>query len=308
MKISLERAAELLQSGHVVAVPTETVYGLAASLSHPEAIAAIFALKGRPAKNPLIVHLADAELLSHYAHTFPKELAEAFWPGPMTLVLPVHPEQIPALARANLPTAAFRVPDHPMTRALLQKTGPLVMPSANLSGRPSATTAEHVEADFGRKIFILDGGTTRRGVESTVLREFNGRWEIIRLGAIPPGAFEPVLGYVPAIIGAKEGEAPVCPGQLYRHYAPAARLIPTTQFSQEMQGAVVGFTDRRYPEGCRLFGLGSSICPESVAENLYATLRLLDEEKVPQAFLDMRLPKEGLWMTLAERLEKAAQS
>lgn len=309
MRISLEQAAALLRAGDVVAVPTETVYGLAASLAHPEAIEKLFLLKGRPAQNPLIVHLADASQLQKFVKEEPphlKELAKTFWPGPMTLVFSIFSDTIPTNARAGLSTAAFRIPDHERTRQLLHMTGPLVMPSANISGRPSATTPEHVESDFGSSLPLLDGGTTKRGVESTVLRADEGKWEIIRLGALPPAAFEPVLGYAPSIATVKAGETPICPGQLFRHYAPAAHLILTTSFHEQMQGAIVGFSDRPYSQNGSLFSLGASHDPEGVAENLYSTLRRLDEEKVPQAFVDMRFPNEGLWITLAERLTKAA--
>lgn len=310
MKISLQKAAELLNTGQVVAVPTETVYGLAASLDFPEAIKAIFSLKGRPAQNPLIVHLAHAGQIERYVQKLPdafSALAQAFWPGPVTLVVPIIPETISSEARAGLPTAAFRVPDHSLTLELIEKTGPLVMPSANLSGRPSATTSEHIEIDFGPGLPILDGGFTKRGIESTVLREQGGRWEIIRLGAVAPASFEQVLGYIPRVVETPPGASPVCPGQLFRHYAPASKLMPATTFQDEMQGVVVGFLDRDYPKGCRLFSLGPSDRPETVAENLYETLRRLDREGVKEAWLDMRLPHDGLWETIEERLLKAAE-
>src|SRR5262245_4612508 len=143
MHISLEEAASALKSGLVVAVPTETVYGLAASIDFPDAIEDIFRLKGRPSNNPLIVHVASAKEIAFYVTQQPPQflkLASAFWPGPLTVVLPVDQVRIPSVARAGLPTAAFRVPNHPLTRELLEITGPLVMPSANLSGKPSATT------------------------------------------------------------------------------------------------------------------------------------------------------------------------
>ncbi|MCE5317506.1 MAG: threonylcarbamoyl-AMP synthase [Parachlamydia sp.] len=310
MRISLETAADLLRSGQVVAVPTETVYGLAASLEHPEAIRAIFSLKGRPTQNPLIVHLSDISQLGQFVETVPdsfQPLASAFWPGPVTFVLPILQTTIPAEARAGLPTAAFRIPSHPLILDLIQRTGPLLMPSANLSGRPSATLPEHIEADFGLSMPILDGGPAQKGVESTVLREHQGLWEIIRLGAVAPESFEQVLGYIPAVINATKGEKPVCPGQLFRHYAPSARLMPTTSFHADMRGAVVGFSDRQYPQGCSLISLGPSDAPEKVAENLYDTLRRLDREGIEDAWLDMRLPGGGLWQTIAERLFKAAQ-
>lgn len=310
MRIPFESAVELLGTGQVVAVPTETVYGLAASLSHPEAIRSIFTLKGRPAQNPLIVHLSDISQLEAFVETVPdnfQSLASAFWPGPVTFVLPILSKTIPSVARAGLLTAAFRIPSHSLILDLIRRTGPLLMPSANLSGRPSATLPEHIETDFGSSLPILDGGPAKKGVESTVLREQKGIWEIIRLGAVPPSEFEPVLGYAPAIIQAKKEEAPACPGQLFRHYAPQALLKPASTFEPDMQGAIVGFSDRAYPQGCPLFHLGPSNAPEKVAENLYDVLRRLDREGVQEAWLDIRLPANGLWLTIAERLQKAIQ-
>lgn len=314
MRLTFQKTVDLLNAGHVVAVPTETVYGLAASIGHPQAIENLFTLKGRPKKNPLIVHLAAGDQLERFTKEQPSKqmllkLIEAFWPGPLTLVLEIIPETLPAIARASLPTAAFRVPEHPLTRELIMQTGPLVMPSANLSGRPSATAPEHVEEDFGLDFPVLDGGKAKRGLESTVIKEREGCWEIIRLGAIEPTAFKPLLGYIPKVATLKAGEAPLCPGQLYRHYSPKAQLVPTLEFAQDLHGAVVGFSDRLYPLGCKLYSLGPSDAPEAVAENLYATLRRLDQENVGQAWLDMRFPNEvqGLWETIAERLLKASQ-
>lgn len=296
MRVTLEEAVALLKKGELVAIPTETVYGLAACLEDVAAIQKIYQVKGRPAQNPLIVHLTE---LGHYVKTRPpylQQLVEAFWPGPMTLVL--EQSQVPEIARAGLPTAAFRVPNHPLTQQILQQTGPLVMPSANLSGRPSSTLPEHVESDFGPHFPVLEGETTL-GLESTVLR-FADRWEIIRLGALPPEAFETVLGYVPEVRETKKGESPACPGQLFRHYAPAAQLLP---LKDNVSGIVVGFSDRHY--NATLYSLGSSQDPEAVAENLYATLRRLDEEGVQQAWIDLNIPQEGLWKTISQRLQKA---
>ena len=311
MRVELETAATLLLNGNVVGVPTETVYGLAAALTHPDAISHIFRLKGRPSNNPLIIHVADASQIAPFAKAFPEDfdlLARHFWPGPLTLILPIDTAKIPEKARAGLPTAAFRVPAHPLTKELLQKTGPLVMPSANLSGKPSSTCPQHVEADFGPTFPVLDGGPCKRGVESTILYYDGSQWEIIRQGALAQEAFSAVLGYLPKIAGKEEGEAPLCPGQLYRHYAPAAKLILTTEFQPSMEGVVIGFEGRAYPPACRLITLGPLSNPQRAAEALYAVLRRLDLEDISSAWVDMNFPPEGLWSTIAERLRKAAQS
>lgn len=309
MRITLSEAAALLDKGDVVAVPTETVYGLAASISRPAAIARIFSLKGRPADNPLIVHLASADDIAAYARSTPPDfdrLAAAFWPGPMTLIAPGIEEQVPSIVRAALPTVAFRVPDHVLVRQLLVQSGPLVMPSANISGRPSSTLAAHVETDFGADFPVLDGGGCLSGLESTILHFHEGRWAIIRLGALPPEAFIPVLGYKPQVVVKKQGNLPLCPGQMYRHYAPQSRLILKRPMSFEVGCAIVGFEDRSYPQECRLFSLGSSADPERAGQLLYGVLRQLDEENIAEAWVDLDFPENGLWVTLRERLYKAS--
>ncbi len=309
MRVNLENACELLQTGNVVAIPTETVYGLAASLSNPEAIEHIFTLKGRPADNPLIIHVADSSQVVCYTKDIPEDfevLANTFWPGPMTLVLPAVKEWVPSIVRADLDTVAFRIPSHPLTLQVLSNVGPLVMPSANLSGKPSATRPEHVENDFSRDLPVLDGGECYRGVESTILMYNINRWEIVRLGALTPEIFETFLGYKPRVNEFIGEEHPVCPGQLYRHYAPQATLILDADTPPESIGAVVGFSNRTYPDSCRIFELGATTDPEEVAKNLYGTLRLLDSEGIKAAWVDTSFPKAGLCSTIAERLRNAS--
>lgn len=313
MKITVEDAITLLKSGRVVAMPTETVYGLAASIFFPEAIANIFHLKGRPSNNPLIIHLGTADEITLYAKELPPKfelLARKFWPGPLTMVISVIEDTIPAIARAGLPTAAFRIPNHALVREVLKDTGPLVMPSANLSGRPSATSAEHVEKDFGSGFSVLDGGECEKGVESTILCWDHDAWVVIRLGVLAPEDFTEVLGYAPQVIDASDAhqEKPLCPGQLYRHYAPKAKLVLVERISMGIVGAIVGFSDRTYPKGTRLFSLGDSRDPKVAAHELYSVLRRLDDENMDHAVVDMDFPNHGLWLTLRERLHKAASA
>lgn len=308
MRVSLSIAAELLKNGNVVAVPTETVYGLAASLDNPQAIDKIYALKGRPSNNPLIIHIDNISALNKYNIATPpffKELTQKFWPGPLTLVMPIDQNSIPANARAGLPTAAFRMPRHPLTLDLLKMTGPLVMPSANISGKPSATCLQHVEKDFGIDFPVLDGGSCKHGLESTILYYDKNCWKIVRQGAISAADFREILAYEPELA---QTETPLCPGQLYRHYAPQAKLILTNDFSGIEKETIIGFNDRKYPEGCTLFLLGRLSHPEEIGENLYAVLRELDTEGVKNARVDMNFPRTGILATVAERLERAANS
>lgn len=294
-------------AGEVVAIPTETVYGLAASYDNPTAIKKIYALKNRPPENPLIMHLASTKEIESFVEALPagfERLAEAFWPGALTLVLPVIQDKIPEIVRAGLPTQAFRIPSHPIALELLKETGPLVAPSANMSGRPSSVSEAHVETDFGKGFPVLPGGNCTSGVESTILIYSNDKWAIGRLGAIPKEAFEAVLGYIPDLISAKDPL--ICPGQRFRHYAPQAKLRLATEFKSE--GCIIGFSDREYPKGAHVIHLGSSNNPEEVVSHLYETLRLLDEKNIKEATVDMNFPHDGLWQTLRERLSKASKN
>lgn len=309
MEITLDTAQKLLKTGEVVAVPTETVYGLAASLQSEAAIQKIFQLKGRPSDNPLIIHISEANQISSFAADIPDDfaaLAKAFWPGPLALVIPVIPDSVPSIVRANLPTAAFRIPNHPIALALIRQSGPIVMPSANLSGTPSSTCRKHVEADFGDDFPVLDGDFCSKGVESTILIYQDQRWQIIRQGAIPSQAFLSILGYAPEILYAEMDKKPVCPGQKYRHYAPKAKLHLTQHFFANNNEVIVGFSDRTYPNSARFISLGDSSNPEFAAKNLYYALRTLDEEGIESALVDVNFPREGLWNTLWERLQKAS--
>lgn len=304
MRIPLEEAAARLLAGDVIAVPTETVYGLAGSLFNSNAIQEIFRIKGRPANNPLIIHFSQLSQLKPFGcQTDPSffRLAEAFWPGPLTLVLPIDPNTIWDSVRAGLHTAAFRMPEHPLALELIKRTGPLVMPSANLSGRPSSTSPDHVEADFGRDFPVLDGGMCACGVESTVMILRENRWLVIRQGILVPEDFESVLGYTPAIdLGKKD--SPICPGQLYRHYAPKCKLTLAKTFGS---GVVLGYREFAYPQNTVIY-LGSLGSPETIAESLYGTLRMLDEQGIEEAYVDMNFEEIGLMKTIGERLRKAA--
>ncbi|MBS0634323.1 MAG: threonylcarbamoyl-AMP synthase [Verrucomicrobia bacterium] len=305
MRITKELAAELLLSGQVVAIPTETVYGLAASIHNPKAVDEIFARKGRPSHNPLIVHVANRDDCLNVISTHPdglESLIDAFWPGPLTVVVPVVTERILPQIRANLETCAFRMPNHPETLALLQQVGPVVAPSANLSGSPSSTCPEHVERDFGADFPVLDGGACHHGLESTIVVYQDGEWQIARLGSLSQEDLEVVLGYVPKIV--TNSSKPICPGQLLAHYAPKATLLLSPTAKEHPN--VVGFTDRLYPAAKRLFLLGSSTDPIEVANRLYSILRKLDQDGVEEAWVDMDFADNGLWKTIKERLSRAA--
>jgi L-threonylcarbamoyladenylate synthase len=303
MRISVEKTVALLRHDEVVAVPTETVYGLAASLYSEQAVDKIYALKGRPQHNPLIIHVKDSQECLPFLLALPASfnlLTSLFWPGPLTLVLPVKEESIPAPVRSSLPRAAFRAPSHPLLHEVLQSISPLVAPSANISGKPSATHPSHIERDFGEHFPILDGGISHHGLESTILIYNEERWHIGRYGALPKEQLEKVLGYS---LEALASNTPLCPGQLFRHYAPSTKLILSTSPHGPY---VVGFEDRSYPNLKKLFSLGSSCAPEQAAGCLYNTLRQLDLENILEAMCDISMPENGLWLTILERLNRAA--
>lgn len=307
MLITLKQASDRLLKGEVVALPTETVYGLAALLHQPLAIAEIFRLKGRPQDNPLIIHLASAEDMAPYLRENPPpgtwQLAAAFWPGPLTLILPIKEELVPAIARAHQPTAGFRVPDHADILSVLRLTGAAVAPSANLSGKPSPTCAEHVLRDFEGKVPVVDGGPCQKGVESTILLFKDYAWEVARLGALSPEAFQPILGYVPQLLQTDL----LCPGRRYKHYAPQAKLLlGLSEYAQDAE-VVIGFSDRTYPGAKKVLSLGNSDDPSNVLRSLYQTLRQLDQDEIQSAWIDFNIPSEGPWLTLRERLKRAAQ-
>jgi L-threonylcarbamoyladenylate synthase len=223
----IERAAEILKQGGIVAFPTETVYGLGASVFNTQAIQRIFQVKGRPQDNPLIVHIASLDQLSCIVSYVPDafhQLAEQFFPGPLTILLP-RLETVPEIVSAHLPHIGVRMPDHPIAQNLIKTVGtPLVAPSANLSGKPSSTRAEHVQTDFGNRIDgILDGGPCQCGIESTVMALLPFP-RILRPGAVTRTELEEVLK-MPIPYADAQVEKPLSPGMKYRHYAPLAKVV-----------------------------------------------------------------------------------
>jgi L-threonylcarbamoyladenylate synthase len=306
MRIDCQKAKELLSLGQVVAVPTETVYGLAASLGSEKGIEKIFELKSRPPANPLIVHVSRKEHVEDLALELPPyfdELTRKFWPGALTLVAPAKPS-IPEIARAGLPTIAMRMPNHPDAIEIIDHVGPIVAPSANLSGRPSSTTADHVEEDFGKDFPVLDGGLCRMGIESTILIFKEGKWHAGRLGSIPLEDLEAVLPYPLEPLGS--GKNPSCPGQLYKHYSPNAALTMGIDSYGSFPEVILGFKGRSYGSAKKVFILGDLERPETIMANLYKVLRQVDIDGIKEAYVDDDFPKKGILATVAERLAKAS--
>lgn len=305
---ALQRAAAHLRSGALVAFPTETVYGLGADATNAIAVARIFAAKGRPQFNPLIVHVSDGAAAAHLGHFSEnaKMLAAAFWPGPLTLVVQ-RAENCPIadLVSAGLPTLALRVPDHEIAHALLKTFGkPLAAPSANRSGHVSATRAEHVAADLGQSVsMILDGGPVQHGLESTVLDVTADDIILLRPGAIPAERIEAVLG---ATIARPVGSSirPHSPGQLESHYATHAPLRLNARDVRNGE-ALLAFGPHAPTATSGVINLSPAGDLVEAAANLFAALRELDAAK-PAAIAVMPIPAHGLGDAINDRLRRAA--
>jgi L-threonylcarbamoyladenylate synthase len=305
----ISEAAQALARGEIVAFPTETVYGLGANARDADAVAKVFAAKTRPRFNPLIVHVPDLAAAETYAvfNDTARRLAEAFWPGPLSLVLPKRPAcGIADLVTAGLDTIALRAPNHPVAQALLAEAKlPLAAPSANRSGRVSPTEAEHVAAELGTlPAMILDGGPCQRGIESTVIRVTDGVPVLLRLGAVPREEIEAVLGHPIDLAGE---DAPIAsPGQLERHYAPTTPLrLEATEVGADE--ALLAFGPE-VPHGARqTLNLSAAGDLAEAATKLFAGLRALDQSGASSIAV-MPIPDRGLGEAINDRLRRAAKA
>ncbi len=301
---AIAEAVTALKAGGLVGMPTETVYGLAADAANPAAVARIFAAKGRPRFNPLIVHVTGRDMAAEIAEIPPpaESLMSRFWPGPLTLVLDRRPDAaIAELATAGLPTIAVRAPAHPVARELIARLGrPVVAPSANRSGHVSPTTAAHVAADLGEAVaVVLDAGPSTVGLESTVVRlEADGRWWLLRPGAVTREEIAALLG--PPVSGAGDRpDQPLSPGRLLRHYAPAKplRLDVVEPEADEFFiafGPLAG--DANLSERGDL---------TEAAARLFALLREAEASAKPRIAV-APIPDEGLGQAICDRLRRAA--
>ncbi|MEC7794483.1 MAG: L-threonylcarbamoyladenylate synthase [Pseudomonadota bacterium] len=298
----LRSAAAILDRGGLVALPTETVYGLAGDATNDSAVAAIYQAKGRPSFNPLIVHVADASVAEGLVTVSPlaQRLADAFWPGPLTLVLPLRPDAgVSPLVTAGLTTLAVRVPEHPVAQGLLQVFGGgLAAPSANPSGRVSAVTADHVMTGLaGRIDAVLDGGPCSVGVESTIVGFEGDRAVILREGGVPAEALAEVLGHAPG--RREEAGAITAPGQLASHYAPGGAVRINATMAQPGE-VFIGFG----PMECDL-NLSETGDLAEAAANLFRHFHQLDAEGAARIAV-APVPEQGLGRAINDRLRRAA--
>lgn len=327
----LEEACRILQKGGLVAFPTETVYGLGGDAMHPEASAKIYAAKGRPSDNPLIVHIADMDALEDIAQSVPEaavKLADHFWPGPLTMIFPKK-EAVPKSTTGGLETVAVRMPSHPVARALIRESGVYIAaPSANTSGRPSPTKAEHVKEDLdGRIDMILDGGAVGIGLESTIVDLSTRVPTILRPGYITGEMLEDVLGEVqvdPAILSQKMNPNIVAkaPGMKYRHYAPKGQMTIIEGDTGKVVDEINRLVKEKTDEGCSVAviateetkdayacanvrSVGSRATEGSIAAGLYDILREMDHIGAEYIYAES-FEKDTLGKAIMNRMLKAA--
>ena len=322
--VTAPTAANLIMNGELVAIPTETVYGLGANGLDEKAVAKIFEAKGRPQDNPLILHICGAEQIELFCHHIPQkayDLAEKFWPGPLTIVLPAR-DIVPKRTTGGLATVAVRCPDNDVTREIIRLSGvPIAAPSANISGKPSTTTAEHVLHDHDGKIAaVVDGGSCRVGVESTIVDLTEERPRLLRPGGVTPEQLLEVLGdlVVDKAVTAQidKDEVVKAPGMKYRHYAPSEPVVIVSG-SREKAAAYIRSHfepgdrvlcfEEELPlyESCNPLSYGLEADVNTLSAGLFAALRELDDPSIHQVYA--RCPVGGgVAYAVQNRLKKAA--
>lgn len=312
-KTSINKAVELLNQGEVVAFPTETVYGLGADAWNPSAVKKVFEVKGRPADNPLIVHIAGKKMVHDFVSEIPeaaKKLIDHFWPGPLTLIFKKKPEVLD-LVTAGLDTVALRWPNHPVSQELIFRAGPLVAPSANKSGRPSPTKAEHVKEDFGDRFPVIDGGPTQIGLESTVLGVAEEPFRIYRPGYTGKEEIENLTGkQIMMLLSPQEERVTKSPGTKYTHYAPAALVRWMEADEKPVSGKTFYLFHSKTPEPGPSTVVYYEGDYQQMAHELYDRFRQADHENcrviLIESFPDNLVWQNPVAQALANRISKAA--
>lgn len=305
----LDRYVELLKSGEVVAFPTETVYGLGADATNPDAIKKVFSIKGRPSDNPLIIHISDKKQLGDFAKVISddaQKLMNTFWPGPLTLIFKKKPEVLD-LITAGLDTVALRQPNHPLALRLIEQTGPLAAPSANSSGKPSPTRAEHVKEDFGETFPVIDSSKTDIGLESTVLDITSEPYTIYRPGAISAKEISNVIGKkVVQNTESSKDTAAKSPGTKYSHYAPQAE-VRWLKGDVQVPGNTLYLLHRKQPSYQHHHIIYYNRNYRKMAHELYDRFRQADIEKLDAIAIEPFAAdqEEELVPALLNRIEKA---
>lgn len=314
MNARIAEAARRLAQGEAIGFPTETVYGLGADATNAAAVAKIFALKGRPADHPLIVHIADPAALPEWVADIPREataLAARFWPGPLTLILRKS-DRVPGAVTGGQDTVGIRCPSHPLARELLAEfarigSGAVAAPSANRFGRVSPTTAEHVRAEFGPGLFVLDGGPCEVGLESTIVDVSRGAPVLLRPGGVTREDLAMALGLRPVD---RDDRAPRASGTLAAHYAPATALVlvdpPELDEEVARPANIAVLAMREAPAGARVASwINGTIDPVRYGHDLYASLRALDASGAKRIVVEAP-PRNDAWEAVNDRLARAA--
>lgn len=318
----IAEAAHLIQQGQLVAFPTETVYGLGADATNPQAVRQVYQAKGRPSDNPLIVHVSSPAMVGQYAADIPvkaQKLMNHFWPGSLTIILPIKPNVLDPVVTGGLQTVAFRLPDNQVTLDLINQAGvPIVGPSANTSGKPSPTTVQHVYHDLKGKIAgIVDDGPTQVGLESTVIDLSTDEPAILRPGVVTEDEIEQVIG--PLRVDhhqVKANETPKAPGMKYKHYAPNAQVLMVADEDWELvkdrlTDSTVGVlvTDDHLKQlaladQIPTYSLGQDVA--SAAQRLFAGLRWFDDQPTIKTIYAQTFAKQGVGEAYMNRLNKSA--
>ncbi len=319
---NIKRAGELLRAGEVVAFPTETVYGLGADATNEIAVKKVFTAKGRPADNPLIMTVADTQQLDDFVviSEAARQLMATFWPGSLTIILPIKPQKVAMIVTGGLQTVAFRLPNNDVARAMIRDAGvPIVGPSANTSGKPSPTTAQHVWHDMNGKIAaVVDDGPTQIGVESTVIDMSTKVPTILRPGAVTQQQLQDVLGITvidaTSTTSVASDVTPKAPGMKYRHYAPDKKVVMFDRLDaialmQNLQTHDVVMAQDTTIEVMQLsleqsWSLGTTL--ENATEQLFAGLRFYDDETQVATIYVEKMPSIGIGKAFNNRLAKAA--
>lgn len=305
--MTIEQAAEIIKQGGIVAFPTETVYGLGADAWNSSAISKIYKIKGRPADNPLIVHLHEKKQIHDFCSNIPEHahtLIDTFWPGPLTLVLKKRPEVLDAVT-AGLDTVALRIPDHSIALDLIRRTGPLVAPSANRSGKPSPTKAEHVISDFGNACEVLDGNATNIGLESTVIDLSEKEPIILRPGVIGREEISTILGVSVKEPSPNPMHAPKSPGQKYSHYTPDAKVRWLTSHHALTQKSALYLLQTVPSKGVNQVCYHGDL--NAMARELYDRFRQADLDGYTEVIIETLPSSHPLFSALSNRICKAIE-
>lgn len=303
MKVNFKQALQKLRNGEVVAVPTETVYGVAAYVFNEEAILKLYNLKKRTLKKPIVIQLAHSDQLTDFLDLVPydlEKLLHRFWPGPLTLVLPVIEAKVPGILRAHLPTCAFRVSENKDLRELISQYGPLAITSANESGEGELENPKEIEAFFGDDFPILDAkAPSLSGIPSMVLAYIDASWVILRKGNIHLKELRSTLGYNPPVAAEID--------QANNTYSIDPQIYPMEKEYDGSIEVVVGFEDRQYHGAQKVIHIGTTSKPLKAKEAILKVMGALQREKHPHVWVDLNLPKTGFFKEFAQILERSCK-